>query len=152
MTKPEASLAEFASASPEDTLRIGEIIGKRLRPGNILALTGGLGAGKTCFSKGIAKALGVEEEITSPTYTIINEYQGRLTFYHIDAYRLSGDEDFAALGAEELLYGEGISLIEWSERIPNSIPPEALTVEFEIQEGNKRRIRITGLDEQEAGD
>jgi tRNA threonylcarbamoyladenosine biosynthesis protein TsaE len=139
------------SAASGETLTLGERIAPLLTRGSIVALRGGLGAGKTCLTKGLARGLGVRETITSPTYTIISEYQGQsetlgsFPFYHIDAYRLGGDDDFTALGAEEMLYGEGISVIEWSERIPLSIPPEAITIEFEVLEGDNRRIRIMGL-------
>jgi len=120
-----------------------------LRKGSVLALRGPLGAGKTCFVKGIARFLAVEEEITSPTYTIVSEYAGKLNgqdvpFYHIDAYRLQGDDDFYALGGEEYLFGEGVSVVEWSERIPNSLPPEAWIIDIEITDGNRRNIRVSG--------
>ena len=115
-----------------------------MHQGSVVALRGGLGAGKTWLTKGIARGLLISEEITSPTYTIISEYRGKLPLYHIDAYRLQGDDDFSALGGEELLYdGRGVSVIEWSERIPNSIPEDAIIIEMEILEGTKRRIRIS---------
>jgi tRNA threonylcarbamoyladenosine biosynthesis protein TsaE len=125
-------------------MALGEKIARLLGRGGVVALRGELGTGKTCLAKGIARGLGVEETVTSPTYTIISEYQGALPFYHIDAYRLGGDEDFQALGAEELLYGDGVSVIEWSERIPRSIPPEALRVELGITGDGGRQIRISG--------
>jgi tRNA threonylcarbamoyladenosine biosynthesis protein TsaE len=125
-------------------MALGERIAPLLPGGSVIALRGTLGAGKTCFAKGIARGLGIPEDVTSPTYTIIAEYAGTLPLYHIDAYRLEGDEDFTALGGEEFLYGEGVSLIEWSERIPGSIPLEALTVEIEIQEDDRRNIRLSG--------
>jgi tRNA threonylcarbamoyladenosine biosynthesis protein TsaE len=105
-----------------------------------------LGAGKTCLVKGIARFLGIREEVTSPTYTIISEYcAGNLPFYHIDAYRLRGDDDFEALGGDEYIYGEGISVIEWSERLKRSIPPAAILVEISLLDGNRRRIDIEGI-------
>jgi tRNA threonylcarbamoyladenosine biosynthesis protein TsaE len=125
-------------------MALGEGIARHLRGGSVVALRGELGTGKTCLVKGIARGLGVDETITSPTYTIISEYQGRLPLYHIDAYRLGGDDDFLALGAEELLYGGGVSVIEWSERIPRSIPPEAIRIELRIAEKGGRRIAISG--------
>jgi tRNA threonylcarbamoyladenosine biosynthesis protein TsaE len=145
LTATEPSLADITvlSSSPEETAALGERMGRLLSRGSVVALRGGLGAGKTCFAKGIARGLGVSEEVTSPTYTIISEYEGSLPLYHIDAYRLSGDEEFRALGAEELLCGGGVSVIEWSERIPRSLPPEAVCVELEIAGGEKRRIRIS---------
>jgi tRNA threonylcarbamoyladenosine biosynthesis protein TsaE len=130
------------SSSEEETKEYGIQLAQILRRGSIVALRGGLGVGKTYFTKGLAQGLGITEEVTSPTYTMINEYRGQnFPLYHIDAYRLRGDDDFSALGAEELLYGDGITVIEWSERI--SLPPDAITVEIEILEDGKRRIQIT---------
>jgi tRNA threonylcarbamoyladenosine biosynthesis protein TsaE len=141
---PETFLAEFRlhASSPEDTMALGEAIGRCLRGGTVVALRGPLGAGKTCLTKGIARGLGVDETVTSPTYTIISEYAGRLPLYHIDAYRLEGDEDFLALGGDEILAGGGVSVIEWSERIPRSIPPEALVVELGIDADGGRSVGI----------
>jgi tRNA threonylcarbamoyladenosine biosynthesis protein TsaE len=146
-TKPGAFLVSVVSGSPEETMAIGERIARNLTKGSIVALRGGLGAGKTCFVKGIARFLGIREEVTSPTYTIISEYSGGdLPFYHIDAYRLAGDDDFEALGGEEYIYGEGISVIEWSERLKRSIPPAAIRIEISLLgDGNRRRIDIEGL-------
>jgi len=122
-----------------------------LSPGSVVALRGGLGAGKTCFTRGIARALEITENVTSPTYTIVSEYAARLNgqtipLYHIDAYRLNGDEDFETTGAGELLSGgsgglAGIAVIEWSERIPRSIPQGAITVEIEITGPESRLLR-----------
>jgi len=127
-------------------------LGKRfahiLEKGSVVALTGPLGAGKTCFVKGIARGLGICEEVTSPTYTIISEYEGTLgeedpvPFYHIDAYRLRGNDDFYAIGGEEIVFGKGISVIEWSERIPDFIPALAIKVEIKIIKDDNRLIRI----------
>jgi tRNA threonylcarbamoyladenosine biosynthesis protein TsaE len=132
---------ERVSSSPEETLALGEELGRSLKPGSVVALKGGLGAGKTCFAKGIALALGVQDEVTSPTYTIISEYEGTYPFRHADAYRLRGDEDFALLGAEELFDGEGVTVIEWPEKIAGTIPPESLVVEISIQDDGSRIIR-----------
>lgn len=140
-----ASLTEVASASPEETMALGERIGRALRPGAVIALKGGLGAGKTCLVKGIARGLDVEETVTSPTYTIISEYQGRFPLYHIDAYRLEGDEDFENLGGMELLGGEGIAAVEWSERLPHSLPEGFISIEIIIR-GDRRLFRISGLE------
>jgi tRNA threonylcarbamoyladenosine biosynthesis protein TsaE len=115
-----------------------------------VALKGPLGAGKTCFTKGIARSLGIAEEITSPTYTIVSEYEARdpgdrstvIPFFHIDAYRLKGEDDFSSLGGEEYLGEEGISVVEWAERIAGSLPQDALAAEIEIT-GGGRLIRIS---------
>jgi tRNA threonylcarbamoyladenosine biosynthesis protein TsaE len=140
----ENSPLNILSSSREETLALGEKLAGFLAPGSVVALEGPLGAGKTCFAKGIARGLGIEEEITSPTYTIVSEYQGAFPFYHIDVYRLSGDGDFASLGGEEFIYGKGISVVEWSDRIPSSIPRDSVFVDIEIREGGARNIRITG--------
>jgi tRNA threonylcarbamoyladenosine biosynthesis protein TsaE len=123
----------------------GERLALRLSKGAVVALRGGLGAGKTCLVKGIARGLGITEEITSPTYTIISEYEGPFPFYHIDAYRLAGDDDFAALGGGEFLGGEGITVIEWSERIPGSLPKDVVTVYIRFCSDQRRCIEIGGL-------
>ena len=129
-------------------MALGEKIAKQLRPGSVVALCGGLGSGKTCFAKGIALGLGVSETITSPTYTIVSEYTGTrpigFSFYHIDAYRLTGDEDFQQLGLCELINGRGISVIEWGDRVAKSLPKDSVKIDIEITGNNMRLIRICG--------
>ena len=130
-------------------MKVGESLVKNLKKGSIVALEGPLGAGKTCFAKGIASGLGITEEVTSPTYTIISEYSGvlnqeKIAVYHIDAYRLSGNEDFYSIGGEEIVFGNGISIIEWSERIPDFIPSGALKVAITITKDDERHIRVCG--------
>jgi tRNA threonylcarbamoyladenosine biosynthesis protein TsaE len=113
--------------------------------GSIIALRGGLGAGKTTFAKGFARGLGIRDEVTSPTYTIVSEYEGRLRLHHIDAYRLSGPEDFDSVGGEDLLRDEaGVCLIEWSERIEAALPPETAVAAFEILGDGSRLLRLDG--------
>jgi len=148
-TITENCLTEHSSASPEETEALGEHFAQKLNPGSVVALKGGLGAGKTCFTRGIARALEITENVTSPTYTIVSEYRARLNgqtipLYHIDAYRLNGDEDFENTGAGELIdrKAAGIAVIEWSERIPRSIPQDAITVEIEITGPENRFLRI----------
>jgi tRNA threonylcarbamoyladenosine biosynthesis protein TsaE len=138
-------LTKLVSSSPEATEELGERIARYLRPGAVLALRGGLGSGKTCLAKGIARALGVRETLTSPTYTIISEYRGKVPLYHIDAWRLSGDEDFEHTGAPELLGGDGIAVIEWSERVSRSLPEDVITVSIEITGPKERLIGISGI-------
>jgi len=132
---------ECISSSPEETRQLGEKIGALLGPGSIVRLTGKLGAGKTVLAGGIARALGVTEAVTSPTYTIISEYGGNLPLYHMDTYRLAGDEDFRLAGGEELLYGKGVCVIEWPERLKLLPLDKVLTVEITILEDGKRKIR-----------
>ena len=141
---PEAII----TLSGDETLALGKRLAPMLGKGDVVALKGPFGAGKTCFTKGIARGLGIEEELTSPSYAIISEYEcfvgsEKLPFYHIDAYRLGGDDDFSAIGGEEIVFGNGISVIEWSDRIPGSVPPDAYRVEFEIMGDNKRSVKLT---------
>ena len=138
----------FTSSSPLETFNLGKRIACHLKKGSIVALIGPLGSGKTCLVKGIAARLNIHEEVTSPTYSIITEYEGTLCngeftrIYHIDAFRLRGNDDFSAIGGEEIVYGEGISLIEWSDRIPDFIPSHALRIEIEITGTEERLFRI----------
>lgn len=108
----------------------------------MLALYGGLAAGKTTLTKGIARSLGVTEPITSPTYTIISEYEGSYPFYHMDCYRLDGEADALAIGIDELLFGNGICVIEWSERILNLLPDHTIKIELSVVAGGERRIQL----------
>jgi tRNA threonylcarbamoyladenosine biosynthesis protein TsaE len=119
-----------------------------LEKGTVVALKGALGSGKTCFAKGMATGLGIKEELTSPTYTIISEYEAvihgeKIPVYHIDVYRLTGNDDFTAIGGEDIVFGNGISMIEWSERIPSFIPIGALKVDIEMKEDAVRLIEIS---------
>jgi tRNA threonylcarbamoyladenosine biosynthesis protein TsaE len=124
-------------------MALGERIGKVAPGGMVIALRGPLGAGKTTFVKGIARGLGIDDEVTSPTYTIISEYTGRLRLHHMDAYRLAGREDFAESGAEELFAdAEGICIIEWAERISSSLPPGANSIDIEVRADGSRLVRL----------
>lgn len=134
------------SRSPEETLRIGRIIGEQLLAGDIVALTGELGAGKTCLTQGIARGLGVPEQyfITSPTFTLINEYPGRLPLYHFDLYRLQGGMDMEGLGCEEYLFGKGVSVIEWAEKARDILPDESISISLTYLDENERHLSISG--------
>jgi tRNA threonylcarbamoyladenosine biosynthesis protein TsaE len=151
--KMNSCLTEYVSSSPRDTEDFGRRLASCLEPGSVIALSGGLGAGKTCLVKGIARGLGISENITSPTYTIINEYRGLpaavrpdgCPLYHIDAYRLDGDEDFDSTGAGDCFSAGGITVIEWSERIPGSVPPGAINIKIEISGPQSRIFRLRGL-------
>lgn len=116
------------TSSPEETGILGEKLGSILRAGDMLCLYGGLGAGKTCFAQGIARGLGIEDTVTSPTFTLINEYYGRLPFYHMDVYRLGSVMEMDDLGYEEYFYSGGVILIEWSEKINELLPEERLDI------------------------
>jgi tRNA threonylcarbamoyladenosine biosynthesis protein TsaE len=135
------------SESEEETIALGVKIAAFLTNGGVVALKGELGSGKTTLAKGIARALGVKENITSPTYTIINEYEtaSDATLFHIDAYRLDGEEDFDSIGGDEVIYGRGISIIEWSERVAKRVPAGAVTVTIKITSSDTRLITIEGI-------
>ena len=130
----------FHTASAEETIALGEKIGALLKPGDIIAMEGTLGAGKTTITKGIAKALGVIDTITSPTFCLVSEYSGRLPLFHIDAYRLDSAEDFQGLGADDMLYGDGVSVIEWSENVRSELPRRTITLRLEPLSDGGRTI------------
>lgn len=134
------------SKSAEETFQIGRIIGEQLGAGDVLALIGELGAGKTCLTQGIARGLGVPEAypITSPTFTLINEYPGRVTLYHMDLYRLAGPEDLEGMGYEDYFYGDGVVVIEWAEKIRSILPARCLRVMMRYLDENRRDIRLEG--------
>jgi len=139
----------LVSNSAEETFSLGQKIAVHLAEGSVIALQGELGSGKTCLTKGIASGLGITENVTSPTYTIISEYSCIAVpagvFYHIDAYRINNDEDFEQIGGIEIINGSGISVIEWSERIKKSLPPGTITVTIKITGSVSRSIQINGL-------
>lgn len=126
------------TTSPEETMELAQRLGERVWAGAVLTLEGDLGAGKTHFTKGIAKGLEVKKIVSSPTFTIIKEYKGRLPLYHMDVYRVcDGDED---LGFDEYFYGEGVSVIEWASLIKEQLPSERLEVEITHQGEFGRKI------------
>ena len=116
--------------SPEETWELAAELADGLGPGTVIALHGDLGAGKTCFIQGYAAALGIAEPVTSPTYTLIGEYEGRLPLHHIDLYRLSGPEEALGLGLEEYFDANGITAIEWAERAESLLPPDLLHIQI----------------------
>lgn len=136
----------FESFTPEDTFTIGKELAKNVRPGEIYTLNGDLGVGKTVFTKGLAAGLGITEPVTSPTFTILQEYEsGRLPLYHFDVYRIGDPEEMDEIGYEDYFYGRGICLIEWAELIEELIPEDAIAVyiEKDLEKGlDYRRIRI----------
>jgi tRNA threonylcarbamoyladenosine biosynthesis protein TsaE len=124
---------KVVSHSPEETLKLGEILGSQLVPGDIVLLFGDLGAGKTTFTQGITRGLGMakNEYIRSPTFTLINEYQARVPIYHIDLYRMDNTQDIESLGLEEVLFGEGVAIVEWAEKLfPKTGRPAPIGLEL----------------------
>jgi tRNA threonylcarbamoyladenosine biosynthesis protein TsaE len=149
MVRDRNSIVLF-SDGPSETYRIGRILGELLKDGDCVALTGELGAGKTCLTQGIANGLGVPESytVTSPTFTLLNEYPGRETvLHHLDVYRLTGSADLMEIGYEEYLSGGGVMVIEWAEKIIDQIPSGALFIKLSHLEENMRRIELTGCPE-----
>ena len=138
------TVQEIRSYSAEETFELGRTLGALLFPGALVAFSGDLGAGKTCCVQGIAMGLGVEDRslITSPTFTLIQEYQGRLPIYHFDVYRLGHEDEMYDLGYEEYFYGEGVTLVEWAERIEAFLPQYYLNIHLHIETDRSRTLRI----------
>ncbi|MFR5265827.1 tRNA (adenosine(37)-N6)-threonylcarbamoyltransferase complex ATPase subunit type 1 TsaE [Clostridium sp.] len=136
---------EFIVSTIEETLNIGKQVGSLVKPGDIICLTGDLGTGKTHMSKGIAEGLGITEHITSPTFNIVNEYHsGRLNLYHFDVYRVNDPDEIYAIGFDEYIFGNGVSLIEWANYIEEIIPNEYLYINIKkIPEKGENFRKIT---------
>ena len=135
---------ELISNSPAETEEAGETLARRLTPGAVVAFTGDLGAGKTAFIRGLARGLGVEERVTSPTFTIVNEYLGgRVPLFHFDLYRLGSAEELYDIGWEDYLARGGVCAVEWSEHMGDALEPEAIRVDIRRGENDgQRRITI----------
>ncbi len=136
---------EFVSRSSEETQQLGEQLGRLVNPGDVFLLVGGLGAGKTNLTQGLARGLGVKEYTRSPTFTLVNEYHGRLPLYHMDLYRVESPEEIADLGLEEYLYGQGVAVIEWADRAVFLWPKEYLLVRMEYVSPTRRRIKLEAV-------
>ena len=129
-----------------ETIRIGKRIGGHLQPGDVVGLVGELGTGKTQLIKGLAAGVGVENPtyITSPSFTLINEYKGKVPFYHIDLYRLGSEKEVQDLGLEEYFQGEGITAVEWADKIPSFLPKELLWIHLHYTGKHTRSLEILG--------
>ena len=132
--------------SPEETFRLGRKLGEAAVPGQVFTLTGDLGTGKTVFTQGFARGLGITEHVNSPTFTIVQEYDGgRLPFYHFDVYRIGDIEEMDEIGYEDYFYGEGVCLIEWAELIEELLPVQrtAVRIEKDLEKGfDYRKITV----------
>ena len=136
---------EYLSHSPEETEHIGEMLGRRLRPGTVVAYRGGLGMGKTAFTRGLARGLGCAGRVTSPTFTIVNEYDGATPLFHFDMYRLGSADELFDIGWEDYLARGGICAVEWSERVNDAMPADTLWVDIARgTDESDRIITITG--------
>lgn len=132
----------FTTKSAAETVCLGRAVGALLQKGDVIAFCGTLGAGKTTMTKGIAKALGVEDTVTSPTFCLVSEYSGAMPFYHIDAYRLRGEDDFESIGADDMLYGHGVCAVEWSENVCAALPSRAIQITITAHPNGYRTVEI----------
>jgi len=136
----KGALTHVYSESPAETQRLGEELGRLSQAGDLFLLVGGLGAGKTCLTQGIAWGLGITGYATSPSFVVINEYQGRLTLYHIDLFRLDSIGEVVELGMDDYLYGSGVCVVEWAEKAMGVLPQEYLLVEIGLLSDTSRRL------------
>jgi tRNA threonylcarbamoyladenosine biosynthesis protein TsaE len=135
---------ELVSQSADETFALGRALGAALQSGDFVGLTGQLGAGKTLFSRGVAEGAGVPlDDVSSPTYSIIQSYRGRLTLHHADLYRLTSEADLFSTGFHDLLEGEGAFLVEWVEHVPGAAPADALKITLEVTTPETRRLSVT---------
>ena len=130
------------SASAEETRAAGQRLGERLGPGTVVACIGELGVGKTCFLQGLARGLGVTGAVTSPTFVLVNQYRGRVPVYHLDAYRTDTLTELIDLGVEEMFHGDGVTLVEWADKLPALLPASAITVTISGLGDEPREIAI----------
>lgn len=130
---------QISTQSPEETKEWAKRLGRHLSGGEVLVLRGDVGAGKTTFTQGLAQGLAITETVNSPTFTIVKEYEGRLPLFHVDAYRLDEEEE---LGLEEYFEGDGVSVIEWAERIPSQLPREYLEIIIESTGHQSRKLQF----------
>lgn len=136
---------KFLTHSEQETEQLGEQLAKKLKPGTVIAYEGDLGAGKTAFTRGLARGLGITERVTSPTYTIVNEYPGKIPLFHFDMYRLSSSEELFDIGWEDYLERGGILAVEWSERVADAMEnPLRISIRRNPEEENGRIITLEG--------
>ena len=134
----------FKSVSVGETITFGERLGRLLAPGDVIALVGELGAGKTAMVKGIAQGLGVKDKraVKSPTFSLVHRYEGRIPLYHFDAYRLKDAQEMLDIGSDEIVYGNGVSVIEWADRVTECLPESYLKITIIVISGNERDIEV----------
>ena len=144
-TREPVKSLEMVSNSAAQTQNIGTTLGKLATAGDVILLVGPLGAGKTCLTQGIALGLGIHEYTASPSFVLVREYQGKLTLYHIDLYRLDRIEEIALLGLDDYLYGKGVCVIEWANKGLSVLPEEHLLIEMRIVSATKRKLSFVPL-------
>lgn len=137
---------QFVSHSTQETEQFGEEVAKSLRGGDVLAFTGSLGMGKTAFTRGLARGLGCRGRVTSPTFTIVNEYEGRTPLFHFDMYRLGSSDELFDIGWDDYLARDGVCAVEWSERVSDALPDDTIYVDIARgeEDENTRTITVTG--------
>lgn len=137
---------QFLSHSAQETESIGETLAKELRPGDVLAFTGSLGMGKTAFTRGLARGLGCRSRVTSPTFTIVNEYEGKTPLFHFDMYRLGSSDELFDIGWDDYLARGGVCAVEWSERVSDALPEDTIHVDIARagEHEDWRTITVTG--------
>ncbi len=131
---------EYLTHSPEETEAVGEALAKQLKPDTVVALRGGLGMGKTAFTRGLARGLGYTGRVTSPTFTIVNEYSGKTPLFHFDMYRLGSEDELFDIGWDDYLCRGGVCAVEWSERMADLLPEDAVIVSIARGEGDSDRV------------
>lgn len=137
---------QFVSHSTQETEQFGEEVAKSLRGGDVLAFTGSLGMGKTAFTRGLARGLGCRGRVTSPTFTIVNEYDGKISLFHFDMYRLGSSDELFDIGWDDYLARGGVCAVEWSERVSDALPDDTIYVDIARgeEDENTRTITVTG--------
>ena len=142
---PQLHKLQTTTTSPEETRQLGAELGRRIQTGTVIALFGDLGSGKTLLVQGLARGLGVPDSyyITSPTYTLINEYPGRHPLCHVDLYRIDNPVDFEEIGLYEILYTNKVVAIEWADRLHEDLPADHLNIQLEITSDESRKISLT---------
>lgn len=133
---------EFLTESPDATERAGEELAERLRPGDVVGLSGALGAGKTCFIRGLCRGLGVTQTVSSPTFVLVNHYAGRVPVHHVDAYRTGSLTELIDIGFDELVSGEGVTIVEWADKLTPLLPLDTIRVDIEGLGDEPRRICV----------
>lgn len=135
---------KFVTSSPDETISLGEQIGKLLVPGDVIAFKGGLGVGKTTITHGIATGIGLPDDVSSPTFALVNEYRGKVNLYHFDMYRIDGALDLESIGFYDYFDGDNILCIEWSENIENELPDNSIILQLKRIDENTREITLIG--------
>lgn len=140
---------KILSHSELETIQVGEELAQRLAGGTVIALFGNLGAGKTCLTRGICRGLGMKDLVSSPTFTLINEYHGRIPVFHFDFYRINSEKDLFSLGLDEYFEGDGICIIEWAERAQSFLPAQRIEIHLtpvsDLDSDSKRSLELQGI-------